>query len=43
MEKYGDMKLPELLQVLAADCPKANTASFRDRCRVVYSRNSRLS
>ena len=34
MEKYGDAKLPELRLVLAADCPKAKTGSFRDRCQV---------
>jgi hypothetical protein len=43
MEKYGDVKLPDLLHTLAADCPKANTASFRKRCRVRYGEDSRLS
>jgi hypothetical protein len=43
MEKYGDVKLPDLLHTLAADCPKANTASFRERCRVRYGEDSRLS
>ena len=41
MEKYGDMKLPELRHVLA-NCPKAKTGSFRDRCRVVYGKDSRF-
>jgi hypothetical protein len=42
MEKYGDAKLPELLYVLA-DCPKARSQSIRDRCRVRYGEDSRLS
>jgi hypothetical protein len=40
MEKYGDAKLPELLY---ADCPKARSQSIRDRCRVRYGEDSRLS
>jgi hypothetical protein len=43
IEQHGDMRLPDLLTVLAADCPKANTASFRERCRVRYGADSRLS
>jgi hypothetical protein len=42
MAQYGDAKLPELLTVLA-DCPKAKTGGFRDRCRVVYGKDSRSS
>ena len=42
IEKYGDAKLPELLQVLA-NCPKAETGSSRDRCKVRYGKDSRLS
>ena len=42
IEQYGDAKLPDLLTVLAADCPKANTTSMR-RCRVGYGEDSRLS
>jgi hypothetical protein len=42
IEKYGDARLPELLDVLA-DCPKAKSFSFRDRCRVVYGEDSRSS
>jgi hypothetical protein len=43
MEKHGDMKLPELLYVLAADCPKTNAARIYDRCRVRYGADSRPS
>ena len=42
VEKYGDMKLPERRHVLA-DCRKAKSGSFRDRCRVRYGEDSRLS
>jgi hypothetical protein len=42
MEKYGDMKLPDLLNVLAADCPKAKSFSVHDRCKVVYGKDSRF-
>jgi hypothetical protein len=42
IEQYGDAKLPELLQVLA-DCPKAKSQSFRDRCKVRYGEDSRSS
>ena len=42
IERYGDMKLPELRLVLAADCPKAQSQSFRDRCKVRYGEDSRL-
>jgi hypothetical protein len=42
MEKYGDARLPELLDVLA-DCPKAKAASFYDRCKAVYGKDSRWS
>jgi hypothetical protein len=42
MAQYDDAKLPELLTVLA-DCPKAKTGGFRDRCRVVYGKDSRSS
>ena len=42
MAQYGDAKLSELLAVLA-DCPKAKTGGFRDRCRVLYGKDSRSS
>jgi hypothetical protein len=42
MEQYGDMKLPELRHVLA-NCPKAQSQSIHDRCRVRYGDDSRLS
>jgi hypothetical protein len=41
MEKYGDMKLPGLLTLLA-DCPKAKSLSFRDQCKVRYGEDSRF-
>jgi hypothetical protein len=37
IEKYGDMKLPELRHVLA-NCPKARSQSIHDRCRVLRRR-----
>ena len=42
IEKYGDAKLPELRHILA-NCPKAKSLSFRDRCRAVYGKDSRFS
>ena len=33
LEEHGDAKLTDLLQT---DCPKARSASIRDRCKVVY-------
>ena len=42
MEKYGDAKLPGLLHQLAADCPKMQAGGFRDRCKVVYGKDSRF-
>jgi hypothetical protein len=41
MEKYRDMKLPELRHLLA-DCPKARSFSIYDRCKVVYGKDSRF-
>ena len=35
MEEHGDAKLTDLLVTLAA-CPKARSASIRDRCKAVY-------
>ena len=43
IEQYADAKLPDLLYVLAADCPKTNAARIYDRCRVRYGADSRLS
>jgi hypothetical protein len=40
MEKYGDAKLPELLQVLAQY--HKDPLSMRDRCRVRYGEDSRF-
>jgi hypothetical protein len=42
MEKYGDVRLPELLDVLA-DCPKARSQSVYDQCKAVYGKDSRSS
>jgi hypothetical protein len=42
MEKYGDMKLPELRHVLA-NCPKSQSFSVYDQCKVVYCEDSRLT
>ena len=35
MEQHGDAKLTDLLQMLA-NCPKARSASIRDRCKAVF-------
>jgi hypothetical protein len=42
IEKYGDMKLPELRHVLA-NCQKARSFSVHDQCKVKYGEDSRLS
>ena len=42
MEKYGDARLPELLDVLA-DCPKARSQSVYDQCKAVYGVTTRLA
>jgi hypothetical protein len=42
MEKYGDARLPELLDVLA-NCSKAKSFSVRDQCKVRYGEDSRSS
>jgi hypothetical protein len=42
IEKYGDIKLPDLRHVLA-NCPRANAQSIHDRCQVRYGEDSRLS
>ena len=36
MERYGDVKLTDLLRGLA-DCPKTRSANAYDRCKAVYS------
>jgi hypothetical protein len=40
MEKYGDIKLPDLRHVLA-NCPKAHAHGINERCRVLYGEDSR--
>ena len=42
MENYGDMKLPDPRHVLA-NCPKAQSQSIHDRCKVRYGKDSRCS
>jgi hypothetical protein len=40
----GDVKMPELLSRLVADCPRQRQAfSVYDRCRAVYDERSRYS
>jgi hypothetical protein len=39
----GDVKMPELLSRLVADCPRQRAFSVYDRCRAVYDRASRYS
>ena len=34
----GDMKMPDLLAALVADCPKQRSFSNYDRCKAVYER-----
>ena len=41
IEKYGDIKLPDLRHVLA-NCPQAQSQSVHDRCRVRYGEDSRF-
>jgi hypothetical protein len=37
----GDVKMPELLSRLVADCPRHRAFSIYDRCRAVYDKASR--
>jgi hypothetical protein len=37
IERYGDAKLPDLLQALAG-CPKVRSSSIHDRCAVRFER-----
>lgn len=41
IERYGDMKLPELRHALA-NCPKSRSFSVYDQCKVRYGEDSRL-
>jgi hypothetical protein len=34
----GDVKMPDLLAALVADCPKARSFSIYTRCKAVYER-----
>jgi hypothetical protein len=42
IEQHGDMRLPELRHILAADCPRAAAASISERCDVYYPQLDRL-
>jgi hypothetical protein len=42
IKQYGDMRLPELRYILAADCPRAEAVSISDRCSVLYPELGRL-
>jgi hypothetical protein len=44
-EHGGEVKMPELLSRLVADCPRQQQKSFSvyDRCRAVYDRASRYN
>jgi hypothetical protein len=45
LQHGGDVKMPDLLALLVADCPRKQQKSFSvyDRCRAVYDRASRYS
>jgi hypothetical protein len=34
----GDVKMPDLLAALVADCPKTRSFSIHDRCRAVFEK-----
>jgi hypothetical protein len=36
LAKHGDMRLTDLRVMLAANCPKARSTSFRDPCKAHY-------
>jgi hypothetical protein len=38
-EHGGDVKMPELLSRLVADCPRQRAFSIYDRCRAVYDQS----
>jgi hypothetical protein len=42
-EHGGDVKMPELLSRLVADCPRQSQRAFSiyDRCRAIYDERSR--
>jgi hypothetical protein len=40
-QRGGDVKMPELLSRLVADCPRQRSFSIYDRCRVIYDERSR--
>ncbi len=42
IKQYGDMRLPKLRYILAADCPRAEAVSISDRCSVFYPELGRL-
>ena len=41
-EHGADMRLPDLREILAGDCPRVRAASFNDRCAVHYPQLLRM-
>jgi hypothetical protein len=39
----GDVKMPDLLAALVANCPKARSFSIYDRCKAVYERRDKTT
>ena len=42
IKRHGDMRLPELGDVLRGDCPKREAASVGERCSAYYPQLLRL-
>ena len=42
IEQHSDMRLPELCDVLASDCPRRESVSVGERCSVYYPQLLRL-
>jgi len=42
IERHGDMRLPELCDALAGDCPKAESVAVGERCSVFFPQLLRL-
>ena len=36
IEQHGDMRLPELRDIMAGDCPHAGAVSISERCSVYF-------
>jgi hypothetical protein len=41
LQHGGDVKMPDLLSRLVADCPWQRAFSIYDRCRAIYDERSR--